>query len=153
MFGWILQQIIGDIPGWIWPMIAGSGFAVYMFGGFLNGFPPLKPYIFVIRISSVVVCAGGLFLWGGAGVMAVYQAQIQEMENKVAIAEQQSQTANAKIETKIVTQTKIIHDSQVVIKEKIIKDSAKIDAECKLAPETISDLNAAALNPLKAGAK
>ena len=73
---------------------------------------------------------------------------MEEAQAKIAKAEEKSKKANTKIVTKIVTQTKLVHDQKIVVQEKIIKDAAKIDAECKISPEVITDLNAAAKNPL-----
>ena len=62
-------------------------------------------------------------------------------------AEAKSEKVNVQIQTKIVTQKQIVHDTQVVIQDRIIKEAAKMDAECKVAPEAIKDLNDAARNP------
>jgi hypothetical protein len=148
MFGWIFELLVGDLPGFLWPLLAGAGVACYFFSAILGSFPTFKPYTMFIKPVSLAVAAFGVFMFGGSGISAIYQQQIEDMKAKIAIAEQASKDTNVQIQTKIVTNTKIIHDKQIVIQEKIVKDSAKIDTECKLAPEAIADLNSAAKNPL-----
>jgi hypothetical protein len=88
-------------------------------------------------------------MFGGAGVTAIYQAQVDEMKAKIAKAEDESKSANSNLQTKIVTKTKLIHDRQVVVQEKIKEVQKQIDAECKLDPAVPKILNDAARNPLK----
>ena len=76
------------------------------------------------------------------------QAQIKAQEAKIAVAEQKSSDANALLAQKSSQHTKIIHDVQVVYKERIKEVEKKIDADCKVDPEAISILNGAAKNPL-----
>jgi hypothetical protein len=150
MFSWIIELILGGLPSWIWPAIAGGGFAVYFFAAILGNFPAFKPYAMFIKPLGALVCIGGIFMFGGAGVTDILQAQIKEQEAKIAVAQQASSDANTNIQTKIVTKTKVIHDTQVVYQEKIKEVEKKIDADCKIDPEAISILNGAAKNPLGA---
>jgi len=150
MFSWIIDLILSGLPGWIWPAIAGGGFAVYSFASVIGHFPAFKTYTIFIKPAGILVCIGGIFMWGGAGVTAIWQAQIEEMKHKVELAEAQSATANAKIETKIITKTKVIHDTQVVVQERIKEVEKRIDADCRLDSEVPKLLNDAARNPLKA---
>jgi hypothetical protein len=148
MFSWIIETILGGLPEWTWPAVAGGGFAVYFFGGVIGHFPTFKPYMLFIKPLGLLVCIGGIFMFGGSGVNAIYQAQIKEQQAKIAVAQQASSDANANIQTKIVTKTKVIHDTQIVYQEKIKEVEKKIDADCKLDPEAIGIINGAAKNPL-----
>jgi hypothetical protein len=150
MFSWILEQVLGNLPSWIWPACAGAGVAVYFMAHILGNFPNFKPYAIFIKPVSAVVVLLSVFMFGGAGVTDILQAQIKAQEAKIAVAEQQSADANAAVKTKIVTQTKVIHDTRVVIQQSIQHDAQQIDADCKLDPIAVKDLNAAAKNPLGA---
>jgi hypothetical protein len=149
MFTWIIELILSGLPGWIWPATAGAGFAVYFFAAVIGHFPAFKAYTLFIRPVGALVCIGGIFMWGGSGVTAIWQAQIEEMKHKVELATAQSATANAQIETKIITKTKVIHDKQVVIQERIKEVEKRIDADCRLDSEVPKILNEAARNPLQ----
>jgi len=149
MFSWIIELILSGLPAWLWPAVACAGIAIYAFAGIIGNFPTFKPYTFFIKPLGALVCVLGIFMFGGAGVTAIYQAQVDEMKAKIAKAEDESKTANTNLQTKIITKTKVIHDRQVVIQDRIVKDATKIDAECKLDPAVPKILNDAARNPLK----
>jgi len=71
------------------------------------------------------------------------------MEEKVAVAEQKSDDANKLIEQKSKQKIKIIHDRQIVYKERIKEIEKRIDQECKFDKDALDILNNAAVNPLK----
>jgi hypothetical protein len=66
------------------------------------------------------------------------------MQDKIAVAEAKSATVNTQIETKVVEKVKLIHDTQVVVQDRIVKEAAQMDAECKVDASAISILNQAA---------
>jgi hypothetical protein len=109
--------------------------------------PPLFPYAKFVKIGGIILLVLGVWFRGGYDVEMEWREKVRELEAKIALAEEQSKTANAQIQTKIVEKTKVIHDLQIVIKEKIVEKQNIIDAECKVAPEAINILNEAAKNP------
>ena len=144
MFSWLVEHIVGLVPFWVWLTVACAGGAGYFFAGLITMIPLLSPYKEPFKIACVVVCLGGTFMCGGDGVTAIWQAQIKEANARIEAAEAKSKDANVVIQKVYVDRIKTVKDVQVVVQEKIVKDSAAIDAECKLAPEAITDLNAAA---------
>jgi len=150
MFNWLIEQALGHLPVWLWPAVAGAGTAVYFLAHLLSNFPNVKPYAIFIKPAAFLTIILGVFMYGGAGVTEILQAQIKEQEAKIAVAQQASSDANTAVQTKIVTHTKVIHDTQIVYQEKIKEVEKKIDADCKIDPEAISILNGAAKNPLGA---
>jgi hypothetical protein len=100
--------------------------------------------IAAVAVSRSVL---GIYFYGGYSVEMQWREKVRELEAKVALAEEQSKTANAQLETKIVEKTKVIHDLQVVYKEKIVEVASKIDAQCVVAPEALNILNEAAKTP------
>jgi hypothetical protein len=123
------------------------GIAAYAVGTFIQYFPPLMPYQKALKIGGAVLTVLGIYFYGGYAVEMDWRQKVRELEAKVALAEEQSKTANAQIETKIVEKTKVIHDLQVVYKEKIVEVAKTIDAQCVVAPEAIDILNEAAKTP------
>ena len=81
---------------------------------------------------------------GGITNEAKWQAKVADMEAKVKVAEAKSESANDNVRTVVKEKIKVVHDVQVVVKERIVKDSAKIDADCRIDPEAIDILNQAA---------
>jgi uncharacterized protein YnzC (UPF0291/DUF896 family) len=149
MFGWLIEHIIGAIPFWVWLTVACAGGIGYFFAGIITILPFLKPYKEPVKVLCVIICLSGTFMCGGDGVSAVWQEQIKEANAKIAAAELQSKDANAKLEAERAKKTKVRTEYITTVKERIVKDTQIIDAECKVAPEALKDLNDAAKNPLK----
>ena len=147
MFGWLIEHILLLIPTWAWLALAVAGALIYYFSKFILIFPDLKPYGLAIKLFSIVAVLGGVFMTGGEGVTAIWQAQIADMNKRVLEAEAKSTTVNTKIETKIVEKIKLVKDTQVVIQDRIVEKEKIIDAECKVAPEAIDILNQSAKFP------
>lgn len=123
------------------------GITAYAVGTFIQYFPPLMPYQKALKIGGAVLTVLGIYFYGGYAVEMEWRQKVRELEAKIALAEEQSKTANAQIETKIVEKTKVIHDLQVVYKEKIVEVAKTIDAQCVVAPEALDILNEAAKTP------
>ena len=149
MFAWILQLILGNVPSWAWPALAGAGFAIYLLSGILSHIPQFKPYAMFIKPVAGVTIVFGIFMYGGSGITAIYQDQIKEMEAKVAIAEQKSNDANNLLAANTTNKNKVIHDVQIVYKDRIKQVTKIIDADCKVDPQANKILNDAATNPVK----
>ena len=144
MFGWLVEHIVGIIPFWVWLTIACAGGVGYFFSGIITMIPFLIPYKEPIKIAFIVICLGGTFMCGGDGVTAIWQAQIKEANARVEAAEAKSKETNIVIRKEYIDRIQTVKQLEVQIQEKIVKDAEKIDAECKVAPEAIADLNAAA---------
>ena len=144
MFGWLIANIIGIVPFWVWLTIACAGGIGYFFSGIITMVPFLMPYKEPVKIFFIVVCLGGTFMCGGDGVTSIWQAQIKEANARVEAAEAKSKEVNVVIQKQFVDRINTVKEVQVQVQDRIIKDSTVIDSECKLAPEVVTDLNAAA---------
>ena len=149
MFGWLVEHIIGIVPFWVWLTVACAGGVGYFFFGIITMIPFLMPYKEPIKIACIVICLGGTFMCGGDGVTAVWQEQIKEANARIEAAEAKSKDANDKLAQVRQEKAKVRTEYITTVKERIVKDTQIIDAECKVAPEAIKDLNDAAKNPLK----
>ena len=149
MFSWLIQEVLGNLPSWLWPAIAGGGFAIYFFSGILAHLPQFKPYAMFIKPIAGIIMVSGIFMYGGAGVTAIYQEELKDAQHKVELAEEKSNSANDLLAQKTQTKTKVIHDVQVVYKDRIKEITKTIDADCKFDVEASKILNDAAVNPIK----
>jgi hypothetical protein len=149
MFGWLVEHIIGIVPFWVWLTIACAGGVGYFFSGIITMIPFLMLYKEPVKIFFIVICLGGTFMCGGDGVTAIWQEQIKEANAKIAAVEAKSKETNIVIQKEYIDRVKTVKEVQLQIQEKIITDTQLIDAECKIAPEAIEDLNAAAMPKVK----
>jgi hypothetical protein len=102
-----------------------------------------------IKYIGLALLLGGVYLTGGAGVTALWQQEIKEANAKIEAAEAKSKETNIVIQKEFVDRIKTIKEVEVQVQEKIVKDAVIIDAECKVAPEAVADLNAAAMPKVK----
>lgn len=83
--------------------------ALGIFLGFVLTFiPVVKQYKLAIQIGSLFVFALGVYLEGGLADNKEWLSKVKELESKLAVAEERSNTENVKIENKIVTKTQVV---------------------------------------------
>jgi apolipoprotein N-acyltransferase len=132
-----------------------SGVGLYVISFFFRFIPApliyqLTPYKTLISVLSVVLMVAGVYFYGSYDTEMSWRKKVEEAQAKVAEAEKKSTAANEALDVERKKKQKVITQYAITVKERIVTDSAKIDAECKVAPEAITDLNAAAHNPTKA---
>ena len=151
MFTWLIEHTLLLLPTWFWFVVSGCGAVLYFFSGFIQAIPFAQARLagMSIKYIGLALLLGGVYLTGGAGVTALWQREIKEANAKIEAAEAKSKETNLVIQKEYIDRIKTIKEVEVQVQEKIIKDSAIIDAECKVAPEAIEDLNAAAMPRVK----
>lgn len=124
------------------------GFAAsWFFGYVVQRLPQLMPYRMAIQIASIVLLVLGVYLKGGYSVEMNWRERVAELEAQVAKAESESKDANVQLQETIRQKTKVITETKVVIKDRIVKETVTIDAKCDVPKEAISILNDAARTP------
>lgn len=141
---WMFSIIPDAILNWVYWAIIAIGLSGIFAGWFGKFIPFYGKYVGILKPIGIVVLVLGVWLRGGYDTEMAWRDKVKEAEEKVKIAEQKSADANSKIQTKIVERVKVIHDKQVVVQQKIVKDAAQIDATCALDPVVVEDLNQAA---------
>ena len=129
------------MPIWVWAFAAGGAAAAYAISSILGNF--FKGSAALLRILSILVFTVSVFFAGGSGVATLWQERIKIKQQEVDAAQEKAKTANTKIKYVFVQKVKVIHDRQIVVHHDIKRDAAAIDAECKLNPKAIKDLNEA----------
>jgi hypothetical protein len=114
--------------------------------GFIFNFPTLRQYRLIIQVVSILLLVAGVYFKGGYEVEIQWRERVAEMQAKVDAAEEKSKVVNTVVKTKVVTKFKTIHDTKIITQEVIKEVAAKIDTECKVAPEALIILNSAAHN-------
>ena len=139
---WLLSFIPTDILQW---MIHGI-VLLSLFGYISSQFVPV--YGKIISPIAVLILAFGIYCEGGYIVEKEWRSKIEDMEKKVAAAEEKSAVVNTIVQTKIVEKIKVVREitnANVQVVEKIV---TKYDNICTLSNAAIVLHNSASQNVL-----
>jgi len=108
--------------------------------------PQFKAYTMFIKPIAFITFTLGVFMYGGAGVVAIYQQRVLEAEHKAAIAEEKSKSANDALDANIKERRDDIHQQRDAAREKIAANAKQLDKECVVSDTAIQIHNDAAQN-------
>lgn len=147
---WQISWIISIIPDslfiWITYLLFGLGVVLYIASKLVRLIPLMGQYKLPAEIVGVVLLVVGAYLYGSHGTEMLWRERVKDLEAKVAEAEEKSKQTNVEIREKIVTKIKEVVVNRDIIRDRIVEKEKIIDAECRVAPEAIDILNAAATN-------
>jgi hypothetical protein len=117
--------LLNFLPNWIFNALLLIGVIGYA-STFLLRFLPSFVYMYKlpIQLVSIAIIAGSIFMIGAISEREAWEARVQEMEEKVRLAEQKSQQVNEQIEVKVVEKTKVIREkgkTQIEYVNKLVK--------------------------------
>lgn len=150
MYSWMIDLALSHIPSWLWLVGAGTGLAIFLASGILSHFPGVGIYAKFIKPISGIVTLVCVFMYGGAGVQAMWEEKVrlaqEEADRKAAMAQQFNEDLDRERKKKAQVRVEYRDRIQTEIKEveKII------DAKCEIDPKVVELLNKAAANPEKA---
>lgn len=139
--------ILDWLPFWIFHLIVLSGIGGLIASEVFRFIPLISTYRLPIQVIAVLLLAFGLYAEGGIATQEKWETRVKDFEAKVAIAEEQSKTANAKLEASLAEKQKVIKQTQIVYKDRIVEVAKVIDAGCTVPKEAIDILNQAAELP------
>jgi hypothetical protein len=147
MFELIVNHVLGNIPVWIFPFMAGIGFATFIIAGIAEHIEPVRIYALIARPVSIVVMILGVFFYGGAGVIAVQQQALAEARAKLAVAEQASADATKLLTQALANKEHLVRGRGYGVKQIVVHDKQIIDADCaKINDQAWADYNRAVGN-------
>jgi hypothetical protein len=148
----ILHLLPDAFIEWIVNVILIAGALTTVAGFFVRFVPFVNQYRIPVQIAGILLLTTGVYFRGGYSTEMVWRERVREAEARVAAAEQRSAETNIEIVTKLVTQTKVIHeqgqdivkyiDREVVRNHEVIK----FVENCPIPSIIITTHNAAALN-------
>ena len=143
-FTWMFSIIPDAILNWVYWAIIALGLTGVFAGWFGKFIPIYGRQVEYLKPVGIVLLVLGVWLRGGYDTELAWRAKVAEAEAKVVAAEAKSKETNTVIQTEYRDKVKTVKEVQIVVQERIVKEAAKMDAECKVDAEAISILNQAA---------
>lgn len=152
-FQWMLSLIPDSIFIWFTYILIAIGIGLYVASKLVKWIPLITQYKLPTELVGILILIIGFYLYGGYGVEMSWRDRVRQLEEKLKIAEQQSQQVKIQIQEKIVFKTKVVKEKETVYVDKIKEISKEIDAKCEVDSRVIEALNAASEDPNKGEAK
>ncbi len=110
----------------------------------------LSKYALMFQIVSAILLAAGIYFKGGYTTEMMWRERVKEVEAKIAVVEQQSQTLNAQLEEERKKKQKVKIEYYNTVKTEIKEVEKVINGKCEVDPKVNELHNKAATNPEKA---
>jgi len=145
---WMLQMIPDSIFVWITYLLFVVGAGAYVASKLVTWLPMLGRYRLPAELLGVVVLMLASYFYGQVS----YREAIAELKQKIAVAEQQSKTANQELERRTQQHIKEIREVKNANKT-IIRETAgrQIDTQCSLPRSAVSLHDSASRNEVSRG--
>ena len=139
---WLLSFISTEILQWMIHGIVLLGLFAFISSYFVPVYGKIISPIAILILAFGVYCEGGYF------VEKEWRSKVEEMEKKVAAAEEKSAEINTVIKTKIVEKIKVIKETTKGNIEYVDRVVARYDNKCGLSNAAVGVHNASSQNVL-----
>jgi hypothetical protein len=126
--------------------IVGTVLFCFLLNPILRFFPPLASYYKILQIGSVVVLLTGVYFKGGYSTEMLWREKVAEMEVKVKAAEAASKETNVVIKEKVIKKLELVRIPGSEIVKYVDREVTKYDNTCPVPAPVVKAHNAAALN-------
>ena len=136
--------IVNFLPDFIFHVLLLVSLLALVASFVLDSIPFVSTNAKAIQLASAVVLAIALYFEGAISDNDAWLARVSALERQVAVAEAKSKETNTVIQYQYRNKVRTIKETQMVVQERIVKEAAKMDAECRVSPEVVGILNQAA---------
>ena len=151
MFAFVVHYLLGNIPEWLWPALAGGGFTVFLLSGILTHIPQTKLYAVFIKPVAVIAMLVGTFMYGGAGVVAIYQQDLKDAQAKMALLQQQSDDATKQLTQALKANENLVKGHAFGVHQQAEQNRTVINKECTINDVAFDTYNRAVKNQATTG--
>lgn len=140
----LLNLLPDSLVIWFIHALTLAGIVGFAAASFLGQIPLINQYSTPIKFLSIVALVVGIYYEGSLSTEQAWRQRVADLEAQVKVSEAKADAANAKIQIEYRDRVRVVHDTQVVIQEKIREVEKVVDAKCEVAPEAVDILNRAA---------
>jgi hypothetical protein len=151
LLSWILEAFLSSLPAWLWLVGSGAGLGIYFASGILSHVPAISPYARFLKPLAGIVALVCVFMYGGAGVQAMWEEKVRLAQEEAKIAEAKAEQLNKDLSVARQKKTEVRVEYRDRVKTEIREVATVIDAKCDVDPIAVEKLNKAATNPHGAG--
>ena len=147
---WILHFLPDAVILWFCNVLLLVGVVLTAAGLFAHRIPLVWQYQLPFKILGIALLVLGVYFRGGYAVEAEWRERVAEVEAKLAVAEQKSVDANAKIDTAAKEKIRIIRGQTQIVRQYIDREVIKYDTkflpggQCEIPQEFIQAHNKSA---------
>lgn len=151
---WLINLIPANVLyGFIWMLIV-AGAVGYVATMFTSLFPWAKAWSSLIRLVSVVMMVGGVYLYGGYGVQQYWAKEIEKQKAEIARIEKESQQVTEKVVIQYKEKVKVVKEKGDVIIQKVPEYITKeSDTKCVIPNSFVVLHDSAAKNQVPDASK
>jgi hypothetical protein len=102
-----------------------------------------------IKICGLIIFVIGVYLEGALSMESHWREKINELEEKVRVAEENAKKINTEIEYVYVDRIKEVKKIEYIVKEKIRDSQNELNANCVISPKVAEILNSSAQNKVE----
>ena len=146
---WILHFLPDTLILWFCNILLLVGVVLTVAGLFAHRIPLIWQYQLPFKILGIALLTSGVYFRGGYAVEEAWRERVAEVEAKLKLAEEQSTKENVRIDTKVVSRTKLIRERGEEIVKYVDREVVKYDAQCVIPQPFIEAHNRAAEAPKK----
>lgn len=150
MLTWALDLFLTSIPSWMWLVGSAAGIAIFLLSGILSHFPGIGVYAKFLKPVSGIATLLCVFMYGGAGVQAMWEEKVRIAQEEADRRAQQAQQLNNDLEKERKKKAEVRVEYRDRVRTEIREVEKIIDAKCEIDPKVVDILNKAATNPEKA---
>lgn len=143
---WFLSFIPDELLRWVIHGVLIVGFLLLFLGPIIKKIPFISEYGSIAKAVGGLLFISGVFFEGGYATEMMWRARVKDLQEQVTKSEEQAKKANDNLASALKNKNDTIKEVQAALKERLGQLATKIDAECKITPETIQLLNDAARN-------
>lgn len=149
MFTWLIDAVLSSIPAWMWLVGAGAGLVAFFFASIFSHFPPLKPYMMLVKPLGGIAALVCVFMYGGSGVQAMWEEKVRIAQKEVDRKAAEAVELNKKLSDERKKKQEVRVEYRDRIKTEIQVQKEFIDKDCKIDPKVNELINKSATNPEK----
>jgi uncharacterized membrane protein len=135
--------LLNFLPDWVFYVVGSAGL-IGLFSSYLLRFipiPSINVYKIPIQLVSIVLIVFATYMFGGIANEEQWNARVEEVEAKVAMAEVESVKQNVQILEKVVKKTEYITRKGEEVIQYVDREIVKYDSSCVIPKEFIKAHN------------